>query len=199
MNKQKGSMTVWLVLIVIILISGGVFYLQSIKSESPAADSSLTQIHSTDYSVSYSPALFTEIQTNTMFPPDYKVGHQGIKLIDPKYVSKIGKKECWPSAAPDVSLLCTAENQPGITFLVLDNSINNVTSAFRDFGTSEQVIEGKKFITSSIGAEGSGVAYYFYSLSASKTLVIIRNIVENNTFIPSDTVFNEIIATLTVN
>ena len=200
MNKQKGAVIVWAVLIIVILIIvGGVFYFQNTKSS--VIDSSLIQIQSTDYLVSYSPTLFSEVHTNVRLPRDYTVGHQGIKLIDPKYASKIGKKECSSGEVGEVSglmRLCTAENQPGITFLVLSDSINNVTSVFQDFGTSDQVIEGKTFITSSIGAEGSGVAYYFYSLSSNKTLVIVRNIVENDTFIPSDAVFNQVISTLTV-
>ena len=197
-NLQKGFAIMWVILTAAILIvGGGIYYFKDIKHSE--INSFLMKIDDADYSISYSPSLFNQVESSIALPPDYKVNHRGIKLLDPKYVSKIGEKKCSPSEAPDVSLVCTSENQPGITFIVLNNSISSITSVFKDFGTPDQVIAGKKFTTSSIGAEGSGAAYYLYSLGSSKTLVIIRNIVENNTFVPNDTVFNQIIATLTVN
>lgn len=197
MNKQRGSATIWISLVIaILIIVGGVYFFQN--SWLQKADSALIQINNDDYSLSYSSSLFSQVKTSVTLPGNYKVSNKGVKLIDPKYLSKVGKKECSPSEAPDVSLLCTAENQPGITFAVLNNSINETSSLFKNFEPSGQIISGKRFITISFGVEGSGIAYYLYPLNSNKTLIITRNFEENNTFIPSDAVFNQIISTLVV-
>lgn len=198
MKKSKNSSVIsWIILIAAVLVViGGVLYFKDDRSEKN--NSSLRRVDNEYYSFEYFDILFDTMQTNSKLPPDFKVDNLGIKLMDPKYSSKIGKRQCSPGEAPDVSVLCTTENQPGIAFIVLNDSIDNLVLKYKDFPISNAIIRGKKFVTFGIGVEGSGKSYYFHPLKSNKTLAIIRNFEVNNTYNPSTAVFNTIIATLVI-
>jgi hypothetical protein len=194
-NLQKGSVTIWIVTFVVLVIIGGVFYFKGNRSQE---NSSLSKIENPSFEVSYSAKIFSEVPTHSSLPTDYKISYSGVKLLDPKYLSRIGKKECSSGEISDVMRTCTAENQPGLSFIVLERTLDDTTSLFMNVGTSNQTIGGKKFVTSIIAAEGSGLAYYFYPIRADKTLIIIRSIVENDTLIPDEDIFDQIVSSLTI-
>lgn len=170
----------------------------TIKSNRTQENSSLNKIENPYFEVNYDASLFSKVPVQISLPTNYTISYSGIKLLDSKSFSNMGKKECSSGELSEEMSVCTAENQPGLSFILINKSIDNEVSLFNKVGVSESVIGNKKFVIAKISSVGSGSIYYFYPVSTDKTLIIKRSIIENNILVPEEHVFNKIISSLII-
>lgn len=205
-KTQKGSTTVVLLTIIIVLILGfGLYFYKNQKSEITTVpeqtnnqvvqDNNSKSYESADFSITYAKDTFTQVQMSQHLPPKYLTPYAGIKLISPSRATLIGKNQC-SYGESDIISTCTAEKEGGISFVVVNDSISNLTSELDASLKTNTTISGKQAVVWKIGAEGAGADYYFVAINQNKTLMITRLYTDEG--FPSNDSFDEIKSTLKI-
>jgi hypothetical protein len=203
-NTQKGSTVIILLVIIILLLLGIGFYLYKnqkvensvvIDQESTKNNNS-QKFETSDFSISFPKDTLVQVPFSQTLPPNYLKQYNGIKFIFENRANLIGKKGCYYGES-GLESVCTANKEEGISFIVVDDSISNLTSNLSASSKSNTTIYGKQAIAWKIGAEGDGIDYYYMSMNQNKTLVISRQYTYKNSFILSQ-LFDEIVSTLKI-
>lgn len=141
----------------------------------------------------YPAGKLREFLTTQTLPPDYGTNYEVVKLISSDRVSKLGKKECYygESGLPSV---CSVEMEGGISFFVIQDTLQNITASLPKQRISTVAVGGKGSSSYAIGAEGSGIGYVYVPLSNKQTLVVSYLYRENG--FPSHDLYNQILSTL---
>lgn len=159
------------------------------------ASSTTKLIQNEDFKVAYPGSVFSAYEINQTIPPNYDFKFKSIKLIDSKRAGLIGKTECMYGLSGNTSE-CSVEKEAGISFFTVPAPISIVTKDLTPDITSKTTIAGKDSISYKMGAEGSGIEYYYIPVNSEKTLVVIRMYREDG--FPGVGLLNEILTTLQI-
>lgn len=99
--------------------------------------------------------------------------YTGQKLILQSRVASLGKLEC-PDGGKGETVICSVAGADGISFLVAENSVANVTAPLEKSLLSAAIVGGKQVIVFEHGAEGDGARMHFVPLGPERTLIVYQ-------------------------
>ncbi len=128
------------------------------------------------YQFSYEKANFALVQAQAV-PPGSKTAVPGVKLIAADRAASLGKSGCTYGES-GVQTTCNADMENGLFFGIVKADLETALSGVDNPSLLKAVaINDVDVYQYSIGAEGSGVDYYFWPITDEATLLIARKYV----------------------
>ena len=125
------------------------------------------------YQFSYAKKDFTLLESQITLN-DIKQPIVGVKLLPVDRAAKVGKDSCMYGES-GMSTTCNVASENGIFFGVIKTDIETALSGFGSLPMRMVNIADVDVVQYSMGAEGSGVDYFFWPMSDNTTLVVARN------------------------
>lgn len=149
-----------------------------------------------EFQISYPDRIFTAVPVQKYIFGQGTTRYSGIKLVDAARVSKFGTAQC-AYGLSGLSSVCSAEGDPGISFVVVATSSKKLTDVIDSASKQQVMFAGTSGVLVHGEAEGDGSYTYFLPLSETATLVVEWEFLYGFQ-IPSQAQFDGIISTLKI-